>query len=76
MVGRPGICRLDVFVRLLLLWVVRWSGYGILVGVFIQYEGIGRAVARVMGNLYGRIKRDGQASRLFGMYQKACLAGS
>jgi hypothetical protein len=76
MVGRPGICRLDVSVRLLLLWVVRWSGYGILVGVFTQYEGIGRAVARVMGNLYGRIKRDGQASRLFGMYQKACLAGS
>jgi hypothetical protein len=67
MVGRPGICRLDVSVRLLLLWVVGWLGYGDQVGVFIQYEGIGRAVARVMGNLYGRIKRDGQVDRLFGM---------
>lgn len=40
-----------------------------MVGVFIQYDG-GWWVA-ITGNLYGRIKREGQASRLFGMYQKS-----
>lgn len=40
-----------------------------MVGVLIQYDG-GWRVA-ITGNLYGRIKREGQASRLFGMYQKS-----
>lgn len=66
-----GNCRLDMSVLLLSQWVVGRSGFGNWVGVFIQYEWMGREVARVMGNLYGRIKRDGQASRLFGNVSKS-----
>jgi hypothetical protein len=76
MVRRLEICRVDVSVVLLSLRVVGWSGFGELGRSLLQYEGAGRAVSRIKGNFYGRIKREGQASRLFGMYQKACLAGS
>lgn len=38
-------------------------------GVFIQYDGGWRG-ACIMGNLYGRIKREGQASLRFGLYSK------
>lgn len=53
--------------------VVGWSGYGDWVGVFVQYDGIGGVVVCVMGNLFGRIERDGQVSNVS---KKACLAGT